>query len=68
MEAYFENSSLETSERKFIDNSSDYFGELTQILYSELTMTNPLFYCPNHHAMITRAAKKIITKSLAKTF
>ena len=48
----FQNAPLEISERNYINRSSDYFQTLTRILHSELKTTNPLSYCPIHHAIM----------------
>jgi len=57
-ETTFQNPPFNISERNYIDITSEYFLILSQILHAELTATNPLFYCSEHHAMVTRAAKK----------
>jgi len=57
-EKAFENPDLDISERDLIDTDSDDYQDLAQLLHSEILTTNPVYYCPTHHAIITRAAKK----------
>jgi len=57
-EVKFENPLSDLTERCFLPIGSEDFYALKMILHSEFSSTDPLYYCPLHHEIVTRASKK----------